>query len=317
MKAPSPTNGQNFLKLLPSRRVIPIIVVCVVIIGLFIIGIFYNPSLVATETPQSSLAVVNQASATGLTNQVYQKIEAELTQLATSSQNTTTNDNSNIGTTTNTTTNTPPLTATEALSQDFIRQYLAMKQSGQQLTTNQIQTLIPNLIANGSVTQYIPQAKVFTLQDLTISQNNSATAYHTYGNALGTVFMQNPIPPNLNELEIFQNAVNSNNPSDLANLAIIQKAYSGIVTGLAKITVPSDASSFHLALLNDFSHILNDIEGMQKLFSDPVTAIAAVQDYGAAGNAVYNDLATIGPLLNKYGATFSSSEPGFRFTILQ
>ncbi len=314
MKDSTPTNGPKFLTLMPSKKVVPIVAICIVVVGLVALSIFYNPSTDTASATKSSLAIVNQANATGLTDQVYQKIEAELTQLATSSQSTTGSNTSSSTNTINDAVQTPPLTATEVLSQNFIREYLAMKQSGQQLTASDAQSLIPSLIANSNVTSYIPQAKIFTTQDIIVSQDNSSAAFHTYGNALGIVFKKNSVPSGLNELDIVQTAVNSNNPKDLANLAIIKASYSGIVTGLLAISVPSQAASLHLALINDFSRALNSIEGMQKLFTDPVTAIAAIQNYASIASSVYNDLSAFNPLFIKRNVTFTSTEAGAMFT---
>lgn len=311
----SPPSQRRLLLQLPSKKILPLIAVCIVVVSIIALIIFYNPNTAIQPQKNASLAVVNQANVSGLTNRVYQKIESELTQLATSSATSTGANALAVASTTNAqnASSTRP-TATQVLSQEFIQEYLAMKQPGQAISTSSIQTLIPNLIANGNVAQYIPQAKVFTLQDLTVSNNNSAAAFETYGNALASVFLQHRIPSNLNELEIFQTAVNSNNPADLAGLAIIKTAYSGIVAGLASVKVPSQAATLHLALLNDFSQTLNDIEGMQKLFTDPITAVAAIQNYETTDPNILGDLTAFGPLFTKYGATFSSTEPGSMFT---
>ena len=313
----SPPSQRRLLLQLPSKKILPLIAVCIVVVGIIALIIFYNPNAASTQSKNTAaLGVINPAQASGLANQVYQKIETELTQLATSSATSTINTNTlatgNTAKSLNSASSTKP-TATQVLSQEFIQEYLAMKQSGQTISTSSIQSLIPELIANGNVAQYIPQAKVFTLQDLTVSNNNSAAAFETYGNAVASVFLQHPIPPSLNELEIFQTAVNSNNPADLAGLAIIRTAYSGIVAGLANLKVPSQAVTLHLALLNDFSQTLNDIEGMQKLFTDPITAVAAIQNYETTDPNVLDDLTAFGPLFTKYGATFSSTEPGSVF----
>lgn len=310
MKAPTPTQ-RRLSSILPSKKILPIIAACIVIVGIIALIFYYNPKSNATNSG-ATLAVINQTEVHGLANKIYQKIQAELAQVATSSTSGTIATSSTGASANNASTN-QPLNATQALSQEFIKEYTSLKQSGQQLTASDTANLIPNLITNGNIASYIPQAKVFTTQDIVVNQNNSSAAYKTYGNTLGTVLIKNQPPSNLNELAIFQKAVNSNNPNDLTNLAIIEKAYSGIVNGFDKVPVPSQVVPLDLTLLNDLSQLLNSIQGMQKLFTDPITAIAAVQNYGGAADAVQNDLSAVNLFFAKQGITFSHSEPGAIF----
>jgi len=286
---------------------LPILAVCVVSIGLVMVILFYNPQAAAHQQALTNLNVVNT---TGLADAVYQKIQSQLMALATSSPADTT---TSTGSGNSIATAAKPLTATEALSQEFINQYMTMKQSGQTLTPDEESSLIPNLIQNGDVTNHIPQAKVFTIADIVVINNTSAAAFHAYGNAVGAVVARNSVPQNLNELDILQAAVNSGNPDDLANLAIITKSYSGIIKGLSTVPVPSSVAALHLAILNDFSQAENSVEGMQKLFTDPVFTVSAVQNYEQVAPAIYNDISALGPLFAKNGITFGPTEPGYRF----
>ncbi len=295
--------------MLPSRKILPILAICVVVLGIVSLTAFYNPKANAGPQTSADVTIVNPARKNSVSQEIYQQVESELNQLATSSAETTSSTTPSENTLENGAI-TASTTATAVLAQDFLNEYLAMKQSGQTISPTDEDSMIQNLISTGRVGNYIPQATIYTQSDIRITSDTSSAALHAYGNSIGAVFQKNTVPKNLNELDILQTAVNSSNPQDLANLAIIVASYRGIVNGIISTPVPPEAVGVDVDLLNDFSQAENSVEDMQKLFTDPIVAVTGVENYQTISENSYNDISALGPFFQKYGVVFAATEPG-------
>ncbi len=66
---------------------------------------------------------------------------------------------------------------------------------------------------------------------------------------------------------------------DFARLDPLIASEKAIIADLLKLTIPSDAVSVHLSLINAISNILANTEAMRVTLVDPVRSFAAVSQY--------------------------------------
>jgi hypothetical protein len=201
-------------------------------------------------------------------------------------------------------------TATDILGETLLSQYMALKESGQTITPDMEQTLVDNFAQSDIVGPYIPQAKVYTISDLSVSTDNSQAALKKYGNAVGQAMIKNSPLSGISALIVEETAVNSGSEQDLSGLATIVTSSSELVKELLDIPVPSSAVAIHLAILNDVSASLNSVQGMQQLFNDPVVALAALKAYETTLPALSTDIHTLSVFFQSKNVLFGTTDPG-------
>ena len=202
------------------------------------------------------------------------------------------------------------LSATDYVAQNVFGNYVKLKQAGLPLD-EETQTAILNVAVKG-VTSY-PTPKQFQVTALTITNDESAAALRIYGNALGDLIRRYGKPDVDQELVIVYEALETNDAKKLADLAVVAKSYSDVITALLKTPVPKGAAGAHLALINSASATASAIAAMQYIFNDPVIALEGLRNYHSSSEALGNALATLDGYMEKHRIIFAAYEPGSAF----
>ncbi len=174
-----------------------------------------------------------------------------------------------------------PQTVTESFTVAFIEGYLRNKTYGGLGRDNEeFATLAADTLGENMVDQKIGQ------QDITISNDTDTDALRAYGNGLMAIMNKYPAPPE-NELVVINKALRTNNPQDLEGLGPILNSYRGMIVDMKLIPVPNTYVAEHLALVNSYQAIANDLDGAAKTFTDPALAMVRMKRY-------QNDVAAMG-----------------------
>ena len=105
--------------------------------------------------------------------------------------------------------------------------------------------------------------------DLTnIITTSDPEALQAYGNLVALTIVTNKTSEE-NELEIFSRMTADNNPKHLEKLKVIEDQYTAIIDTLLTMDVPQQYIFEHLAIVNSFSELKQDVYGMQLFFDDP------------------------------------------------
>lgn len=169
-----------------------------------------------------------------------------------------------------------PDTYTNRFGVGFMNQYLSDKYSSQQTgSTFDSKDFINSAV---SAAQQDLQVPPITRSDITITSDTDMTAIRDYGNALGAGLQRYPRPTD-NELQIFSDAVKTQDRSKLAALDPIIDSYAHTLADLKTLPVPVSMVNEHLALLNSLQAIHNDVAGMKGAFDDPLPALVRTQSY--------------------------------------
>lgn len=172
---------------------------------------------------------------------------------------------------------TEPTTLTDQIAKDFMGQYLILKQSNGSVTPAEATAIAQNALSSADYTKAV--GVQYTAKDLNINSQTSKETAQKYMNDGVQMLTKYSSVKSADPLAILNTATKSGKDSDLAKLDPIIAGYDGIILNSLKMTVPSDAVTFHLALLNAISNVEANIKAMRASFTDPVTTFAALSVY--------------------------------------
>jgi hypothetical protein len=200
---------------------------------------------------------------------------------------------------------TPPTTLTGKFSEAFLQDYLRGKMKGTDFSdpSTFIDTAVGAIEKNAQSIEHTAQEVVTvpTTQD-------SARAYGT--RILEIADAHSPKQATENEMVIFAQALEANDPKQLEALAPIAEGYAGIISDTLTVPVPDAFVTQHLALLNAYEAVYSDIRAAQAGFEDPLLALARTRDYDVHAQALLTAYILIAKALTGQGVTYTSNELG-------
>lgn len=201
-------------------------------------------------------------------------------------------------------------TVTERFAQSFFEQYLASDAVGaltpenqEAFLTDSLKTLAPEVTDT-----------LFTSQDIRTTES-SPEAVRAYGNILSEITTRHSGVSSENELAIFARAVAGGDTAsqDFKTLTNIATAYKNVLTDTLNVSAPSEFRDEHLALVNAYLAIHNDIAAMADAQNDPLYALVRTKRYDADVQALYALFTDIYSQLYRAGVRYAADEPGALF----
>jgi len=196
------------------------------------------------------------------------------------------------------------LNVSESIGRSIFSSYLSSKTNGES-QSDQLAAL-EVLLA-----EKLPPAQNYTLADLNISSANTKEAYKLYGNALATA-LQSGETQTESELTIFARAVEKKDAEELAKLDGVIDNLQKMTVGALAVPVPKASSASHLDLILSLEAVKYDLEGMKLVFTDPALAFLALNSYQGNAEKLLIVLQTIRAEIQASGATFGSTEAGYK-----
>jgi hypothetical protein len=187
-----------------------------------------------------------------------------------------------------------PGSLTDSFAQNFFALYLAAEeQNGGSLTDDQI-----NSVADQALTQLsnsvAPAPDFKTAADIQVSGSGS-TALEIYAANAQNVLAKYGISLPESELDYLQDYLNGDTTA-LSKLGEIATEYTQIAAGLAALTVPAEAASVDLEIVNATARMGEIINDFSNVSTDPLTAMLSLQQYPQAVETLsqsYTDLANL------------------------
>ena len=202
-------------------------------------------------------------------------------------------------------------TLTDAVSKELLSSYLAQTQNGGQVSSDFENNLVNKLVGDSTNVAMASNAKTYTVSDIKVSNDTSTAALHAYGNALGKAIQSNSPGTTTNELIIYANAAENNDPQSVSAMLPIIESYQKTLAVFLAMPVPKNATDMHLNLINSYSQIISTDETLMKFPSDPMASIYGLKEYETGSVAVYNSIEAYPVFFKSQNVTFSSNEPGF------
>ena len=166
---------------------------------------------------------------------------------------------------------------TAKLSVDMMSRYLSLKSSGKQITSEDLNNIASNVLDNPEYTTLNgAKYRILNLKIAKDSDQNSITIYKTtVKTAVSKAFSQIKEDPYVTMAK----AIKQSSPNQLNNLDSAITACKTIISDLLNISVPKEAVTVHLNLLNSFSKMLADLESLHLIFDDPVKSLNGINQY--------------------------------------
>jgi hypothetical protein len=195
------------------------------------------------------------------------------------------------------TSSTADSTTTNEFSKELFSTVASLTETGgvDQNTVDTLSSSLAQQINNPVV------KKVFTSSEIKISSDNSAQAIKIYGSALANLFNKYPtlytggvVTPIAQALgDAMQTyLVNGNDVHALSKLNSTIKTIDAVIVAMTKMTVPQNLSTTHLAVLNGFEIINENLNDIQLTDTDPVVTVGA-------GNNFPNNIANLQGAIDK------------------
>lgn len=211
---------------------------------------------------------------------------------------------------TKTTLNEGEPTETDAFARAFFARYLAIKQSGKQFTADEEKKLLEEMFASPPPLEAV---RTFSEGELDIVEDDSDEPFRAYGNALAAALKKHGTPEakRRNEFEAVQEAVEAEEPVDVAFLTARATVYQQTLAELLAIPVPRAAAANHRDLLNALSGLAQATEGMKHLADNPIRALSSVGYYPHAFSLLFASLDRITTQMQVRKIPFEKDEPGY------
>lgn len=178
---------------------------------------------------------------------------------------------------------TPPTegTLTDAFAKEFFTLYVSAKQAngGNDLTSDQATALAGEAVNQLSQT-ITPTADFKKAADIKVSGTgpDALRAYAAAAEAVMIAYYPSTQLPK-NQLQYLQNYLDSSDQSALKNLRTIADFYRLSAVGLAVLTVPNEMATTHLALVNAFARVGEEISDFSRVDSDPLATMLALNQH--------------------------------------
>lgn len=155
-----------------------------------------------------------------------------------------------------------------------------------------------------------------TLNDI-ITGSDDTAALREYGNRIAAAVSKNSADLGTeNEADIFIRYAETNSEEDKQALEAIRNSYAALLSETLLIAAPPQLIHEHLALVNAYQAIRNDITGMIETHADPLHALLRLQRYQSDALVLYESVSALYSTLYNMGVRYATDEPGAMFSPL-
>jgi len=206
--------------------------------------------------------------------------------------------------------NGAPLSETDELTREFIRQYVLLSQSG-----NADQATIDALAKEFSEKslESVNLNKYRSSHMYTVTSNKETLK--AYGNILFTA-LNKSTADGVTEMDIFKQIFEENKFDEIEKLDESVELYENIERELLLMQVPIIVSPYHLDLVNSFYAIGYAIEEIKSIESDPIRGLRGTTIYRENAEEVTSTLNTVVDLLVNQGVEFEKEDPGYQLFLV-
>lgn len=160
--------------------------------------------------------------------------------------------------------------------------------------------------------------KEYTEADIRIGKDDSAFSLRAYGNAVAAIALENAPPRGTeDELTVLNRALLRDDVTLLAGLEPTILSYEQMVADMLLLEVPPSLTREHLALLNVYQALLNDIKAFKATFDDALPAMLRFRRYQADVEALLVAINMLYLKLDAAGIKWTSADTASKFIIIE
>ncbi len=186
-------------------------------------------------------------------------------------------------------------TATDAVGERLIQQYLFLKES-QSYTEERGERLGASLAANVYVpTPFVP----YTQSELRTTEDQTKEAVTAYRASLQDVLepfltMQTP------EVVLYAQFVDSKDPHTLIPVRERALVYKQVAKHMMELTVPNDAAALHVETANALAFFGTVLEYLVQYAQDPIASLSLLKTYNEAERYVFTTFSALSTYYNTH-----------------
>lgn len=155
--------------------------------------------------------------------------------------------------------------------------------------------------------------EIYTVSDLTLSQDSSAEAIKKYANQHAETIVNNNVPGRREELVVLREVLDGKTEPGLQELELISQIYLNIRDQALLIPVPNILAKEHLDLINVYNGLYHDISAMTKVTIDPMLTFVRMKRYLEDIAALELALKNLYLALKPYAGTFDLNDKALLF----
>ncbi len=202
---------------------------------------------------------------------------------------------------------------TQEFAQQIFSKYMELKKGGTKLDERSMDALAENFIKNNDLLD--PTINPYTASNFSILKNTSTEDIRAYGNNLGKIVLAHSSKSGKNEMEVFLSSLQKNDEEMIKELDPIIATYKGMVKDMVLMKVPEAALTDHVALVNSIDQVGRTIEGLRKIYSDPLVGVPAMYAYKDSVDSLTKNFRGMENYFKAQGILFTQSEPGKMFAL--
>ncbi len=203
--------------------------------------------------------------------------------------------------------NTEGLTSTEKLGRQLLLQYLEYKKQGKTFDQAALAKFTENMLTGVNADA---EVKLYSIGDIQVLADNSATAFREYANRMGRIILRNSSSNPEGEVAILSRALENNDHEEIKKIVPIRESFSNSLEEGLTVPVPKDLAALHLALLNSFVYMKATLGSLELVFEDPLVAYVRITQHGQSINAVKTAVQNISIFYKNSNIRFTPEEEG-------
>lgn len=195
-----------------------------------------------------------------------------------------------------------PTTLTDQFSKELFSQYLAARAKTTP-TSAEINDFVSKRLDNLLATRY---PITYSLKDIKKGSASGPSALRTYAASAEFAITSQKLKETQTELDYFELVVKKDDASAAKSVGAIGAMYSATAKSLLAVTVPPEAQSAHLALVNGYARIGAAVTDMASIQSDPVRGLVGISKYTELATQLTQSLASLNGVFKTLGVTIES-----------
>ena len=201
-----------------------------------------------------------------------------------------------------------PGTVTDEFARLFFENYLSTRGSSRPSSADMeafVSSGVESLAANQA------RADAYGAADIRVS-GRGKSALAAYAAAMEAAQSTAPSFP-YSEFVYFSDAVSKDDATALANVRAIAEGYAALAARAAAVSVPEEAASAHLALVNAMAHLGKSVGDMASVKEDPIRGMLGLKHYERDADALAAALDSLHAIFVRNGASIETGSPGRSF----
>ena len=170
-----------------------------------------------------------------------------------------------------------PGSLTDQFGQEFFQAYIAASNGGQQLTADQQQALITQLMASYSQKASALLQSPYTSISVHVSQTATVSSY---AGTIENIFRAHDVPAGTGTpIALMQAFLQNNDTGSQKKLALYAAAYAAMTTDLLQVAVPPALADQHLALVQAIDTLARSTKTAANYQQDPLAVLGSLSLY--------------------------------------